>query len=79
MVTGLKPKPRPMKKEEVLYRCPKFQTCVMDCHHREPHKRDKWCYATHIDEVFENSPECPNCVEEMKSDITFFPEDFEIE
>jgi len=51
----------------------------MDCHHREPHEPDKWCFARHIDDVFENNPECPSCVEEIKSDITFFPEDFEIE
>ena len=68
------------KKEEkpILYRCPKFQKCIMDCHHRVPHKPDKWCNATHIDEVLQNNPECPHCVPELASDCTFFEEDFEI-
>lgn len=75
-----KKKEAPKKKTSFrpLHRCPKFQTCVMDCHHRESHEPDKWCFARHIDDIFENNPECPSCVEEMKADITFFPEDFEI-
>lgn len=69
------------KKEEkkTLYRCPKFQKCVMDCHHRVPHEHDRWCNSTHIDDILSNSPECPNCVPELASDCTFFEEDFEIE
>ena len=56
--------------KKILYKCPKSDKCVMDCHHRVPHKRDKYC---------RDQKECPSCVEEIKADITFFPEDFEIE
>ena len=53
-----------------LYQCPKSNKCVMDCHHRIPHKKDKFC---------SDDEACPTCVRELASDITFFPEDFEIE
>jgi hypothetical protein len=52
-----------------LYQCPKSNKCIMECHHKLPHEPDKYC---NIDN------ECPTCVREIASDITFFPEDFEI-
>jgi hypothetical protein len=63
-----KKEPEPEKKPE-LYRCPKFEKCIMDCHHRQLHEKDKWC---------ESNDACPNCVPEIESDITFFEEDFEL-
>ena len=59
-----------------LWQCPKTDKCVMDCHHRVPHEHDKFCNQR--DPVNEGS-ECPSCVKELAADITFFPEDFNIE
>jgi hypothetical protein len=49
----------------------------MDCPHKIPHKFDRFCDQNH--QVNAGNPDCPSCVEEIKADITFFPEDFEIE
>lgn len=59
-----------------LWQCPKTDKCVMDCHHRIPHEHDKFCNQR--DPVNKGS-ECPSCVKELAADITFFPEDFNIE
>lgn len=79
-----KKKAAPKKKtslEKALYKCPKFEICLMDCHHREPHPFDKWCDPksdVNKEKALNGNCECPKCVEELKADITFFPEDFEI-
>lgn len=62
--------PLELEEKVELYQCPKSNKCVMECHHKIPHKKDKYCNT---------NDECPSCVRELASDITFFPEDFEIE
>ena len=70
-----------VKRPEVkLYLCPKFDICIMDCHHKKPHETDKWCNpeSSVNKENLGQDCECPKCVEEIKADITFLPEDFEL-
>ena len=71
----------PVKRpDDKLYLCPKFNECIMDCHHKKPHKTDKWCNpeSSVNKENLAQDCECPMCVEEIKADITFLPEDFEL-
>ena len=47
----------------------------MVCEHRGLHEHQgKYCKGDN-----DNPAECPSCVEELKADVTFFAEDFEIE
>lgn len=68
--------PKEVEEEVKLYLCPKSDKCVMDCHHKIPHKFEKFCDQNHR---VNKGSKCPSCVEELAADITFFPEDFEID
>jgi hypothetical protein len=60
------------KPEPKLYRCPKFDKCIMECYHKKPHEYDAR-YCNDLD------GECGvKCVHELISDCTFFDEDFEV-
>lgn len=65
------PEPEP---EVILYKCPKSYKCIMACEHREPHEHSKHCHG-----VDEDPAQCPNCVEELKADVTFFEDDFKLD
>jgi hypothetical protein len=69
-------KPEPKEMELVL--CPKAHKCVMSCHHRIPHEHDKFCKGDVAEDPSENKNSCPQCVNHVIADVTFFEEDFEI-
>lgn len=66
----------PVKAEEEpsLVKCPRSDKCISVCGHREPHEKDRHCEGGNGDDPMR----CPACVDELKADCTFFPEEFEL-
>ncbi len=69
---SVKPKGRTEIPAPEYHKCPKSDTCVMDCYHKKPHTYDEsFCN--------DKNGQCnTKCVHELWSDITFFEDDFKV-